>query len=212
MWYVVYVLDLLCRQLIVYNYNLASHLCKLLTPFIPTAHCTKGSFTFIKDIQEIITKDAFMVTYDVCSLFTDTLLSETIDISVTWILKYKKYLKFSENELTELFCFPTSQPHFYFEEKIFNQVDWVIMGSLLGPTLANLLFGYYEQKWLEFGHGRLVKFHCRYEDNIFFVFESKHQALTFFGFLNIQNPNLNFTIEKEHTKQTIFGCSQYSCR
>ena len=59
------VLDLLCRQLIIYNYNLACHLCKLLTPFIPIAHCTKGSFTFIKDIQEVSTKDAFMVTYDV---------------------------------------------------------------------------------------------------------------------------------------------------
>ena len=201
----------MCRQLIVYNYNLASHLCKLLTPFIPTAHCTKGSFTFIKDIQEVSTKDAFMVTYDVCSLFTNTLLRETIDVAVTWILKYKKYLKFSENELTELFCFPTSQPHFYFEEKIFNQVDWVTMGSLLGPTLANLFFGYYEQKWLELDHGILGKFHCRHEDNIFFVFESE-QALTFFGFLNTQNPNLNFTIEKEHTKETIFGYSQYSCR
>lgn len=201
----------MCRQLIVYNYNLASHLCKLLTPFIPTAHCTKGSFTFIKDIQEVSTKDAFMVTYDVCSLFTNTLLRETIDVAVTWILKYKKYLKFSENELTELFCFPTSQPHFYFDEKIFNQVDGVTMGSPLGPTLANLFFGYYEQKWLELDHGILGKFHCRHEDNIFFVFESE-QALTFFGFLNTQNPNLNFTIEKEHTKETIFGYSQYSCR
>lgn len=182
----------MCRQLIVYNYNLASHLCKLLTPFIPTAHCTKGSFTFIKDIQEVSTKDAFMVTYDVCSLFTNTLLRETIDVAVTWILKYKKYLKFSENELTELFCFPTSQPHFYFEEKIFNQVDWVTMGSLLGPTLANLFFGYYEQKWLEFDHGRLVKFHCRYEDNIFFCFWKWTSGSDFLWVFKHSKPELKF--------------------
>ena len=35
------------------NYNLASYLCKLLTPFISTAHWTKDSFAFIKDTQEV---------------------------------------------------------------------------------------------------------------------------------------------------------------
>ena len=39
---------------------------------------------------------------------------------------------------------------------------------------------------------------------IFFVFESEHQALTFLDFLKNQHPNLNFTIEKEHTKQLPF--------
>ena len=68
-----------------YNYNLASYLCALLIPFIPTAHCTKDSFTFIKDIQEISTQDSFMVLYDVCSLFTNIPLSETIDIAVKLI-------------------------------------------------------------------------------------------------------------------------------
>ena len=39
---------------------------------------------------------------------------------------------------------------------------------------------------------------------IFFVFESDDQALTFLNFLSSQHPNLNFTIEKEHTKQLPF--------
>ena len=120
----VYVLDLLCRQLIVYNYNLASHLCKLLTPFIPTAHCTKGSFTFIKDIQEVSTKDAFMVTYDVCSLFTNTPLSETIDIAVTWILKYKKYLKFSEKWINWTVSFSNVTTTFLFWWKNLQSSWW----------------------------------------------------------------------------------------
>ena len=45
-------------------------------------------------------KNVFMVTYDVFSLFTNILLSETIDIAVKLILENKKELKFSENELT----------------------------------------------------------------------------------------------------------------
>ena len=135
-----------------YNYNLANYLCALLTPFIPTAYCTKDSFTFIKDIEKISTQDPFMVSYDVYSLFTNIPLSETIDIAVKLILENKKDLKFSENELTKLFRFATSQIHFYFDGKISDQVDRVAMSSPLGPAFANLFMGYYEQKWLESDH------------------------------------------------------------
>ena len=69
------------------------------------------------------------------------------------------------------------------------------MGSPLGPTLANLFMGYYEQKWLESDHGRHFKFYRRYVDDIFCLFENEHQAQTFLDFLNIQHPNLKFTIE-----------------
>ena len=42
-----------------YNYNLASYLRELLTPFIPSVNCRKDSFTFIKNIQEVSTQDSF---------------------------------------------------------------------------------------------------------------------------------------------------------
>ena len=51
-----------------------------------------------------------------------------------------------------------AKTHFYFDGKIFDQVDGVAMDSPLGPALANLFMGYYEQIWLESDHGRLVKF------------------------------------------------------
>ena len=133
-----------------------------------------------------------MVSYDVCDLFSN--------IPLSIILENKKDLKFSENELTKLFRFATSQMHFYLDAKIFHQVDGVAMGSPLGPALANWFMGYNEQKLLESDHGRLNKFYRRYVDDIFCVFENEHQALTFLDFLNSQHPNINFTIEKEHMK------------
>ena len=75
--------------------------------------------------------------------------------------KNKKDCNFLENELTKLFRFVTSQTHFYFDGKIFDQVDGVAMGSPLAPALANLFIGYNEQKWLESDHGRLVEFYRR---------------------------------------------------
>ena len=95
--------------------------------------------------------------------------------------------------------------HFCFDGKIFDQVDGVAMGSLLGSALANLLMGYNEQKWLESDYGKLVKFCCRYTNDIFCLFENEHQALTLLDFLNVQYTNLNFTIEKEHMKQLPFS-------
>ena len=145
-----------------------------------------------------------MVSYDVCSLFTNIPLSETIDIAVKLILKNKKDLTFSENELTKLLRIATAQTHFYFDGKIFDQVDGVATCSPLGSALANLFMGYYEQKWLESYHGRLVKFYRRYVDDIFCLFENEHQAQTFLDFLNIQHPNLKFTIENEYMKQLPF--------
>ena len=98
-----------------YTYNLASYLCAILTPFILRVYCTQDSFTIIKDIQEVSTQDSLMVSYNVCSLFTNIPLSETIDIAVKLISENKKDLKFSENEFTKLFRFATAQTHFYFD-------------------------------------------------------------------------------------------------
>ena len=44
------------------NYNLEKYLSELLTSFIPTAHCTKGSFIFIKDIQDVSTHATFIAS------------------------------------------------------------------------------------------------------------------------------------------------------
>ena len=138
------------------------------------------------------------------SFFINIPPRETIDIAVKLILENKKDLKFSENELTKLFRFATSQMHFYFDGKIFDQADGVAMGSPLGPALANLFMSYNEQKLLESEHGRLAKFYRRYVDDIFCVFENEYQALTFLDVISSLHLNLNFTIEKEHTKQLPF--------
>ena len=53
-----------------FNYNLSRFLCDMLILFIPTNYCTQDSFLFVKEVQEVNVSDVFMVSYDVCSLFT----------------------------------------------------------------------------------------------------------------------------------------------
>ena len=81
--------------------------------------------------------------------------------------------------------FSKSPTHFYFDRKIFDQVDGVAIGYPLGLALANLFVGYNEKQWLQSDNGTLVKVSCRYVDDIFCFFENKHHVLTFLYFLNI---------------------------
>ena len=44
--------------------------------------------------------------------------------------------------------FATSQAHFIFNSKFYNQIDGVVMDSPLAPVLANIFIDFYESKWL----------------------------------------------------------------
>ena len=51
-------------------------------------------------------------------------------------LRKQESPKFLENELTKLLCFAMSQAHFYFDGKIFDQVDEVANGVSLRTSLG----------------------------------------------------------------------------
>ena len=131
------------------NYNLAKFLSELLDPVIRNEYFAKDSFTFCEEIQGVSANDYFLVSYDVCSLFTSIPLSETIEIAVELIFQNKPNLKISKNELQQLFKFATSSTHFLFKGNFYDQIDGVSMGSPLGLVLANLFIGYHERNWLQ---------------------------------------------------------------
>ena len=82
-----------------FNYNLSRFLCDMLTTFILTDYCTQDSFSLVKNVQEVSVSDYFMVSYDVCTLFTNIPLKETIDLAVDII--------FDKNQ-TFCFCYITN--------------------------------------------------------------------------------------------------------
>ena len=152
-----------------FNYNLSRFLCNMLTPFIPTDYCTQDSFSFIKKIQEVSVSNYFMVSFDVCSPFTNIPLKETIDLVVDIIFDNNKSLNITKPKLKKLFVFATSQTHFLFNET-YNQTDGVAMGSPLGSALANLFMGYHKNKWLNSEENSTVLFYKQYVDDIFCYF------------------------------------------
>ena len=78
------------------------------------------------------------------------------------------------------------------------------MGSPLGPVLANLFMGHYENIWLNSIEANNVCFYKRYVDDVFCLFSSEKEVDSFFKFINKQHPNIKFTVEKEIDKKLAF--------
>ena len=94
----------------------------------------------------------FPVFYDVASLFTNIILQETIDIGIIFSITILMETSLKKN------FFATSQTHFIFSSKSYNQIDGVAMDSPLAPVLANIFMGFWESKWLHKYNFNKLKF------------------------------------------------------
>ena len=187
-----------------FNYNLTRFLCDLLSPLVPNDYSCKSTFYFVSPIKNANLSRKFLVSYHVTSLFTNIPLQETIDIAINLILNHNPNLNITKKELKKLFLFATSQTHFIFNSKFYNQIDGVAMGSPLAPVLANIFMGFHESKWLNEYNLNKLKFYLRYVDDILAAFDSEQDSLNFLDFLNKRRPNLKFTIEKQINHSIAF--------
>ena len=149
-----------------FNYNLARFLCDLFSPLVLNDYSCKDTFSFVSQIKNANLSKKFLVSYDVTSLFTNIPLQETIDIAINLIFNHNPNLNITRKELKKLFLFATSQTHFIFNSKFYNQIDGVAMGSPLAPVLANIFMGFQESKWLNENNLNKPKFYLRYVDDI----------------------------------------------
>ena len=76
-----------------YNYNLSKFLTNLFAPVIPTTNCTKDSFTLCEEIKKVRATNKFLISYDVCGLFTSISWKETIDIAVDLLFEHNPDFK-----------------------------------------------------------------------------------------------------------------------
>ena len=73
-----------------------------------------------------------------------------------------------------MFSIATSQTHFLFNGKVFDQIDDVAMGSPLAPVYANLFLGQHEDVWLK--TIKALLFYRRYVDDTFCVIHNEKEA------------------------------------
>ena len=111
----------------------------------------KDRFTFSDAIRTSnLSRDGYVCSFDVVSLFTNVPLNEVIDICADAL--YRNYdieldiTTLTEASFKEPLRLSTFGVEFSFNEMKYRQVDSVAMCSPLGPTLVNIFVGYCERK------------------------------------------------------------------
>ena len=114
-----------------------------------STHCIRESFTFADAIHNLKDSDnVFMSSFEISSLFTNVPLKETINICADTLYCDDSDAQpfISKDVFIELMKSVTSGVEFSFNDIIYKQTDGVAMGSPLGPVLANIFVGFYEEK------------------------------------------------------------------
>lgn len=145
-----------------------------------------------------------MCSFDISNLFTNVPL-ETINICADALYNdddSEMQLSISKAAFIELMTNATSAVEFNFNDVMYKQIDEVAMGSPLGPVLANIFVGFYEQKLFHNTSKPVVYF--RYVDDTFAIFHNEADADSFLNALNHLHPSLKFTFEKENNKSLPF--------
>ena len=133
-----------------YNYNLVSYLVSVLQPISTNQHSVKESFNFADWAKKYKHNNRIMCSLDVCLLFTNVPLDETIDIALDKLYSLSDPPTLPHAVLQKLLEFATKKSHFLFDGQYYDQIDGVAMGSPLGPVLANIFVCH----WRKMGHER----------------------------------------------------------
>ena len=189
------------------NFNLAKYLVPKLAHLTTNSYTVKNSYTFAKEIVTNNDINNIMCSLDVESLFTNIPLDEVIDICIKQLFPEPsaKFHNFSKNQFRNLLKLSVKNTYFFFNGKLYEQIDGVAMGSPLGPTLANIFLCYHENKWLtNCPNHYKPTYYRRYVDDTFLLFRNESQIPQFLSYMNQQHPNIKFTLETEENNQISF--------
>ena len=159
-------------------------------------------------LHKVNSNDSILCSFDICSLFTNVPLAETIEICTKTL--YDGHLPtpvILKHVFIELMKTATTSVEFSFNNIMYRQIDGVAMGSPLGPALENIFVGYNESKL--FNKISKPTVHCHYVDDTFSLFYKETEFQKFLNCLNLLHPSLKFTNEIETNNSLPFFDVQY---
>ena len=91
-----------------------------------------------------------MASFDIKSLFTNIPLTETIGLCVENLYRNQTHFdSLPKSYFLKLLEMTMCESFFIFDQKYYKQRNGATIGSLLGPTLANVFMCHFENIWLE---------------------------------------------------------------
>ena len=107
----------------------------------------------------------------------------------------------SVQNIIEILGFCLHNTYFSFQNKFFEWVDGVAMGSLVSPVVANLYMKYFERKALCTA-STPPRHWYRFGDDTFVIKQEPHKQL-FLNHINNIDPAIKFTVEGNQENGTI---------
>ena len=181
--------------------GIGSYLKKLLYPLTLNEYSMKDSFQAAEEIKKIDPESLHtgykLVSFDVVSLFTNVPLKRTINIIVDRIYKEKKIeTKLRKQTLKKLVLDCCTKTTFSFNERLYDQIDGVCMGSALGPVLANIIMTELERIILpKLIESDIIRFYIRYVDDTLVLIKEDRIDEVLAAF-NSFDQNLQFTVDE----------------
>ena len=191
-----------------YNCALAKWLDEKLKPLSVNNYTISDVFQFAEEIHELqFNEDDILVSYDVSALFTNVSLEETIQILANKAFNQNWFnethnLNITQDDLVELLRVATKHQLLQFNGSLFEQIDGVVMGSPLGPLMANTFMCFIEEK-LE-SENKLPSFYKRYVNDTLAVVKDIPTATAFLATLNKAHPSISFTMEVANNNKLPF--------
>ena len=183
-----------------FNYKLAKFLVPILEPITKNIYTIDSSQDFAKFTKEFHSDhELYLASFDITSLYTNIPIDETIRIAVDQLVdENDEFINLTRSEFTRMLELSIKDNIFYFDNKLFRQIEGCPMGSPAGGTFANIFMCYNEEQWLDRCPEEFKPLvYKRYADDTFLIFKSKNHVELFRTYLNSQHPNIHFTHETE---------------
>ena len=149
-----------------------------------------------KSDPEVFVDGYIFASFDMESLFTNVAPQRTINIILDCVYNNNFIAtQLKKRTLNNLIKDTCSKTVFSENDKLYQQIDGVIMGSSLGPLLANIIMTEMEKTIIKkFVDDRILLFYERYVDDTLVVIKREHLKLVHDA-LNNFDKNLNFTVD-----------------
>ena len=183
------------------HYNVGKFLTKLLNPLTINDYAIKDTFDAVHKInnipKQLYEEGYVLVSFDVCSLFTNVPLSRTINIILKRIYHEKLIdTSLKRRTLKKLIKDTCQKTVFSCNNQLYEQIDGVSMGSSMGPVLASIIMTEFEKLIVQdLISNDIIKFYGRYVDDTLLVVRPENIPLIHERF-NSFDPNIQFTIDQ----------------
>ena len=181
---------------------------EFLRPYVPLLPSyIKDTSDFIRKIEELgqLPPNFKMLGLDVSALYTNILNSEALHAAKQTLLRYRNddLQNLTNNDLVRLLALVLTCNNFEFNGNHYLQTQGVAMGTKVAPTIANLVMGEFERKYVYTYPKQPLKWY-RFIDDIFAIWTHGDEALQdFITHLNSVHPTIKFTHEVSDTSLTF---------